>query len=118
MIVSDNTMSIEQIPGMLVDVLKSNEMLQEQLRRQQAELEELRALRQKFEAQQKELEKWKERVPGEPQVLQRVVDGETPGWLRKICEADGLDLAAAHGQLITSWIPEEDNRYGYQFLWF
>ncbi|VDL70103.1 unnamed protein product [Nippostrongylus brasiliensis] len=29
-IVSDNTMSIEQIPGVLVDVLKSNEMLQEQ----------------------------------------------------------------------------------------
>ncbi|WKX94921.1 hypothetical protein Q1695_011853 [Nippostrongylus brasiliensis] len=39
----------------------SSGTLQEQLRRQQAELEELRALRQKYEAQQKELRQRKKR---------------------------------------------------------
>ncbi|WKX94922.1 hypothetical protein Q1695_011853 [Nippostrongylus brasiliensis] len=61
MIVADSSLPMQHVPDVLADAIASKELLQEQLRRQQAELEELRALRQKYEAQQKELRQRKKR---------------------------------------------------------
>ncbi|WKX96059.1 hypothetical protein Q1695_012485 [Nippostrongylus brasiliensis] len=59
MIVADSSLPMQPVPDVLADAIASKELLQEQLRRQQAELEELRALRQMYEAQQEELRQWK-----------------------------------------------------------
>ncbi|VDL75196.1 unnamed protein product [Nippostrongylus brasiliensis] len=44
MIMADSSLPMQHIPDVLADAIASKELLQEQLRRQQAELEELRAL--------------------------------------------------------------------------
>ncbi|VDP09929.1 unnamed protein product [Heligmosomoides polygyrus] len=99
MFVRDSELSVEQIPDLIAAIMKEQELLQEKLRRKETELEELAHF--------------------EPQAAEQTAAKETPsmfhhqrkkGWLRKICERYGLDLAAAHAQLVTSWTADEENR--------
>ncbi|VDO31617.1 unnamed protein product, partial [Heligmosomoides polygyrus] len=95
---------LEELPCKLFEMVRSNSVLQEELRRREAELEELRVLRQKYQEQARELEELRRRTAAGP------VEEAIQAVLPQLCRGDGLDKALTVDAIVAPWLEDEPNR--------